>query len=249
MKGKKNLIKNRIDFEDVLAVALNTPGVKINRESFSKAGISKDTINKISKHVINYETTKVTGLSVVASIPGGPAAVGAAAADITSYFVFILRVVQELAYLYGFDEFELKDNSVDSETKAYLLLFMGAMFGVKGATKALNKFANIYAKHVAKNLAKKALTKGTLYPIVKKIAYKVGVHMTKQLFADTVASAIPLVGGAISGGLTFVMFKPNCMKLRKHLMSYNLCDPDFYRSDDTEEESFESDEISNINTV
>lgn len=56
------------------------------------------SVNKISKAVINYETTKVTGISVAASLLGGAAAVGAAVADITSYFAFILRTVQELAY-------------------------------------------------------------------------------------------------------------------------------------------------------
>ena len=114
-------VKNEMTFEKILATAMHTPGVKINREKFlrkelirycsediiaeaiknnpAKAGISKELVNKISKQVINYEATKVTTLSVAASIPGGAAAFGAAAADITSYFAFILRTVQELAYL------------------------------------------------------------------------------------------------------------------------------------------------------
>ena len=31
-------------------------------------------------------------------------------------------------------------------------------------------------------------------------------------------------------GLTFILFKPSCMKLRKNLMSYNLCDPEHYKN-------------------
>ena len=172
----------------------------------------------------------MTGISVAASLPGGAAAVGAAAADITSYFAFILRTVQELAYLYGFEQFDLKEDDVDSETMNYILVFVGVMFGVQGASSTLKKFADVFAKHVAKKLSQKALTKGTIYPIVKKIALKVGVRMTKQIFADGVASLIPIAGGALSGGLTYVMFKPGCMKLRKNLMSYNLCDPEYYRT-------------------
>ena len=68
-----------------------------------------------------------------------------------------------------------------------------------------------------------------VYPIVKQIATTIGIHMTKQVFADTVASAIPVIGSVASGGLTWAMFKPNCIKLQKNLMTYNLCDPDFYR--------------------
>jgi hypothetical protein len=58
--------------------------------------------------------------------------------------------------------------------------------------------------------------------------------MTKQIFADGVASAIPIVGGVLSGGLTLAMFKPCCMKLRKKLMTYNLCDPNYYNTVEAE---------------
>ena len=235
------LVKGELTFENVFMMDLKTPGVKINRTKVlrkelinycsedevaeaikgnpAKAGISKDIINKVSLQVINYETTKVTGISVAARLPGGAAAVGAAAADITSYFAFILRTVQELAYLYGFEQFDLKEDDVDSETMNYILIFVGVMFGVQWASSTLRKFADVLAKHVAKKLSQKALTKGTIYPIVKKIALNVGVRMTKQIFVDGVASLIPVVGGALSGGLTYAMFKPGCMKLRKNLMS------------------------------
>lgn len=261
MAKKANIVeavKNELAFENVLMGAMRTPGVKVNRAKFlrkelvkycsedtikeaikynpAKAGIPKEMIDKISKQIINYETTKVTSISVVASLPGGAAAVGAAAADITSYFAFILRTVQELAYLYGFEQFNLNEEDVDSETMNTILLFIGVMFGVQGAATTLQKFANTLAKHVAKKLAQKALTKGTIYPIVKKVATSVGIRMTKQIFADGVASAIPVLGGALSGGLTFAMFRPGCMKLRRNLRSYNLCDPDFYNTIEAEVE-------------
>ena len=245
-------VKEEITFENVLATAMKAPGVKVNRVKFlrkelkkycsddvsssainsnpAKAGIPRELIDKISKQIINYETTKVTGISMAASIPGGAAAVGAAAADITSYFAFILRTVQELAYLYGFEQFDLNDDEVDAETMNTVLLFIGVMFGVQGAASTLQKFANVLAKQISKKLAQKALTKGTIYPIVKKVATSVGIRMTKQIFADTVASAVPILGGALSGGLTYAMFRPGCMKLRRNLRSYNLCNPEFYKS-------------------
>ena len=245
-------VKEEITFENVLATAMKAPGVKVNRVKFlrkelkkycsddvissainsnpAKAGIPRELIDKISKQIINYETTKVTGISMAASIPGGAAAVGAAAADITSYFAFILRTVQELAYLYGFEQFDLNDDEVDGETMNTVLLFIGVMFGVQGAASTLQKFANVLAKQISKKLAQKALTKGTIYPIVKKVATSVGIRMTKQIFADTVASAVPILGGALSGGLTYAMFRPGCMKLRRNLRSYNLCNPEFYKS-------------------
>ncbi len=252
-------IKEELTFENVLQAAFKTPGVKIKRDKFlrkelikychedvvreairynpAKAGIPKKIINKISMNVIDYETTKVTAISVAASLPSSAAAavaVTAASVDITSYFAHILRVVQKLAYLYGFEEFDFNEDDVDSETMNFIMIFLGVMFGVQGAASTLNKLANKLAENVAKKLAQKALTKGTIYPIVKQIAKTIGIRMTKQIFADTVASAIPLVGSALSGGLTFAMFRPCCMKLRKTLMGYNLCDPDYYRVIDVE---------------
>ena len=247
--------KKELSLENVLMVAIKTPGVKIRRDVFlrkelrkycredviekairynpARAGISKGLINKIARTVIDYETKKVSGLSVIASLPGSVnplAAVGSASVDITSFFAHILRVVQELAYLYGFPEFDLREDDIDSESMDLLIVFIGIMFGVQGAASALNKLADSIAKQVAKELVKKPLTKGIIYPIVKDIAGKVGIHMTKQVFADTVASAIPIIGSVASGGLTWIMFKPNCIRLQKNLMSYNLCDPNFYRT-------------------
>ena len=247
--------KGELSFENVLVASMRTPGVKIDRAKFlrkelikyypehtvaqairynpAQAGIKRHSINKIASTVINYETNKVTGLSIAASIPGSltvPAAVGAATADITSYFAHILRIVQELAYLYGFEDFELKEENIDSETMDMIMIFLGVMFGVQGAAAALNKLATVMANHVAKKLAGKALTKGIVYPIVKKIATFIGVHMTKQVFADTVASAIPVVGSLASGALTYLSFKPCCNRLMKNLKSYKLSDPDFYKN-------------------
>ena len=98
--------KQELTLEKVLSAAMKSPGVKIRRDVFlkkelikyypeevvkeairtnpAKAGVSKDIVNKISKTVIDYETTKVTGISVAASLPSSgmaAAAVGAATVD------------------------------------------------------------------------------------------------------------------------------------------------------------------------
>ena len=115
------------------------------------------------------------------------------------------------------------------------MIFIGTMFGVQEATSALMKMANTLAVHVGKRLARKALTKGMIYPIVKKVAKSIGAKMTKVIFADGVASAIPIVGSLASGGLTFALFRPQCMRLRRHLSSFNLSNPDYYRNDTVQE--------------
>ena len=73
-----------------------------------------------------------------------------------------------MAYLYGFEQFDFTDEDLDSETMQCVFVFMAVMFGVQGATSALRILSDTVAKQVAKKIEKKALTKGTLYPIVKK---------------------------------------------------------------------------------
>ncbi len=44
-----------------------------------------------------------------------------------------------------------------------------------------------------------------------------------------VASAVPVFGSVLSGGgITFVAFKPGCIRLRNTLMQYHLSDPAYY---------------------
>ena len=65
-----------------------------------------------------------------------------------------------------------------------------------------------------------------MYPIVKSIAKWFGVKMTKEVFAGFFKKAIPVVGGVIGGGITFVSFKPCCDKLKNSLKDTLLTNPE-----------------------
>ena len=58
-----------------------------------------------------------------------------------------------------------------------------------------------------------ALTKTFYYPIVKSIAKALGVRMTKGIFGNAVSKAIPILGGGVSGAITFATLKPMGYKL------------------------------------
>ena len=90
-------------------------------------------------------------------------------ADTLQFFGVALRIAQELAYLYGFEDL-WKDDNIDNErVKNELTLFLGAMFGIGGATTTLRLISTNMAKQVLKKLPQKALTKTIYYPIIKKI--------------------------------------------------------------------------------
>lgn len=192
------------------------------------AGVEREKINDISRHVINYETNKVAAISFVAGVPGGFAMAATVPADVAQYFGFLLRTMQKLAYLYGFEDFELSEENISDETMNRILVYLGVMFGTQGANAAVKTIADAAAKKVSRSLAQKALTKGTIYPLVKKIAQAVGVKMTKDIFARGVSKVVPVVGGVVTGGLSYLTFKPCAKKLRNSFKSLPLSDPGFY---------------------
>ena len=76
--------------------------------------------------------------------------------------------------------------------------------------------------------------------IVKSVSKWFGVHMTKEVFAGFFKKAIPVVGGVIGGGITFLSFKPCCDKLKESLRDTFLSNPEHQSS---EEECLISDAI------
>lgn len=237
------------NFELVLAKATNLPTVKIDRSTYLRkelrrycdnktltlavshnpayAGIPVSIIHEIAEKSIKYETGKVTALSAAAGMPGGFAMIGTIPADITQYTAHLLRILQKLVYLYGWDDI-IDENGFDDETNGLLTLFIGIMFGVSAAGTSVTKLSTVIAKNASTKLAKKALTKTAYYPIVKNVAKAIGVKMTKEIFAKNVSKIIPIIGAAASGGITYATFKPMTKRLEKHLASLPLCDVDHY---------------------
>ena len=235
-------------FDQTLRASSQMPGVRIDRDKFLRselkrfcdaeqvdravattpadAGVSIDVVNQIANSVIKFETSKVTTLSAGLGVPGGFAAIGTVPADIAQYYGHVLRVVQKLAYIYSWPElFDDDSDGLDAATESMLTLFIGVMFGVNAAQAGVAQVSALIAKQVAKKLPHQALTKGAIYPIVKKVATLLGVQMTKQIFARSAAKIVPLVGAAVSGGLTLATFMPMSKRLQKHLASLPLTKP------------------------
>ena len=243
------------NFTQVLDAAAKLPGVRINRAAYLRtalkrhcteeqinraiadspaaAGIPLKVIAEIANTSIAYETSKVTGLSTLSGIPGGLAMIGTVPADLAQYLGHMLRISQKLAYIYSWpDLFTDAGDEIDEATQSMLILFVGVMFGVQMAQGGVAKVAGMVAANVAKKLPQRALTKGVVYPIVKKVAGHLGARMTKKLFASGVAKAVPLVGAVLSGGLTLSTFLPMSKRLQKHLASLELTKPGHRAEDD-----------------
>ncbi len=235
-------------FTQILDAAAKLPGVRINRASYLRAalkrhcaedqikqaiaespaaaGISPRILTEVANASIGFETSKAASLSALAGIPGGFAMVGTVPGDMAQYIGHMLRISQKLAYVYSWpDLFANEGEEIDEATEGILILFVGVMVGVQAAQGGVTKVSTMIAAEVIKKLPQKALTKGAIYPIVKKVAGLLGVSMTKQLFAGGIAKAIPVAGAILSGGLTLATFLPMSKRLQKHLASSALARP------------------------
>jgi len=230
----------QLSFTSVIEGAAKLPFVRIDRTEFLTKNLSKlctqlqlqkaitvgtlhadipiEKLDRLAKDVINAETIKVTAASTVAGIPGGFAIAATIPADLVQFYGHVIRIAQELAYIYGWDDIFTESSDLDAGTESQLVLFIGVMSGVEAAKKAITKlFGETAMKSISKKIAAQALTKTWYYPIVKKIAAMLGQRMTKDIFAKGVGKAVPILGGAVSGGLTLATFKPMTHKLQKHL--------------------------------
>lgn len=226
---------------DFLAKVVRVPGVRVNRAEFLRqelrklhlsddviarainsnplhAGVSLTEIDRLAEEAISYETNKSAAISFVAGIPGGFAMLGTIPADLMQYYVHALRIMQKLAYLYGWGELLPDGRETDDDTLGVLAVFFGVMLGVGGAAQSLTAFARIAAKTAYQNHAtKRALMSITWYPVVKHSLRLIGINVTKSTAAKGFSKLVPVIGGFVSSGLTFMALQSQSALLKEHL--------------------------------
>ncbi|MDY3538369.1 hypothetical protein PG275_10205 [Riemerella anatipestifer] len=229
--------KNLISWDSIMDTSLSMPLVKIDRvdflkESFQSYGniigieskrpidlFSPEIIQKVAKSTINGHLAKVTGASALAGIPGGFALLGTIPADLAQYYWHVLVLAQKLAYIYGYPNLLDNNKNINEETRTNLTLFVGVMLGAQAANNALQKISQKAAVQMAKKLPQKALTKTAYYPVAKQVGKWIGLNVTKSTFAKGASKAIPILGGVLSGGLSYITFDKMASRLNKQMYS------------------------------
>lgn len=226
---------------EFLAKVVRVPGVRVNRDEFLRqelrklrmdddaiaraidsnpllAGVALTEIDRLAEEAISYETNKSAAISFVAGIPGGFAMLGTIPADLMQYYVHALRIMQKLAYLYGWGELLPDGREADDDTLGVLAVFFGVMLGVGGAAQSLTAFARVAAKTAYQNHAtKRALMSITWYPVVKHSLRLIGINITKSTAAKGFSKIVPVIGGFVSSGLTFMALQSQSALLKEHL--------------------------------
>ncbi|WP_413317156.1 hypothetical protein AA0Z99_10615 [Agrococcus sp. 1P02AA] len=214
----------RIDREQFLKAELHkrgTSGAVIQRaleENLAAAGIAPAVLDEMALAAIEFEARKSTALSFVAGLPGGLAMLGTVPGDIAQFYVHAFRIMQKVSYIYGWQSFLEDTDEIDDETLGMLTMFLGVMMGVGGATASLTAFAaNVARPAVQRQIAGIALTKTAWYTPMKQVLRVVGVQLTKDSFAKAASKVVPVVGGVVSGALTYVMLGVQARRLMDHL--------------------------------
>ena len=197
------------DFDKVLALAVELPGVKIEREEFLqkyfssrfdreivarivqtspiRAGVNESVLYEIARECINYEKKKVSALSF-ATGSGGFVGIPA---DLAQYMAHVLRISQKLAYIYGYPEIRSIEGSMDEKTQKIILLFIGVMYGVSGANKVIAEISKSLAGKVGKDILRAALTNTAWYPLLKQCCKQVGIKVTKDALSKIPTKVVP----------------------------------------------------------
>ena len=211
----------------LLNAAMRFPGVRNNREDYLRttfcrycnsdtveniidkspmqAGVSEVLLEKLVDEAISNEKWKTTLASFGAgslNFGGLATAVGAGAADITCYFAVCLRLAQKLAYLYGWKDMDIENNT---NAKATLTIFLGCMMGVEAAGKVISELGEA----VAKNMLQKT--------VQQKILEELGLVVSRDLTKRALSKAVPILGGMVSGGISWFIFQKNAERLHEAL--------------------------------
>ena len=242
-------MSNEIDvWTGILTKAIDTvPGTKPDRATYLRKVISPiagkeaaekavqgrpcdvltdEQLDLLAKRTIDYHLKYATIVSAATGIPGGYAMIETISVDTAQYFAHAIALSQKLAYLYGTPDLIGEDGKITEYGVALVTTFVGVMGGASVAKGGLGKLSTEIAKQITKRLPAKALTKTWWYPICKQIGKQIGANVTKQSFAKGASKVVPVLGAATSGGLTYVLFRKEANRLRRHLAE----DADVFRN-------------------
>lgn len=212
----------------LIGEAVKLPLVRVNREEFLRKQFAKseyleqimangpqsvysvESLRKKANRIIDDSTNMTSLASFATGLPSNLFIMGAAgAADVVQYFGFALNMAQQIAYLFGEDElFDGTSEQVSDDAKIRIIAYLGVMLGAGGATVLISQTSKIAGQNLGKKVAAKALTKTAWYPFVKKVGAIIGQKVTKQTVQKVITKSVPIIGGVISGGLTYMTFKP-----------------------------------------
>ncbi|GAB3994045.1 hypothetical protein [Nocardioides marmoraquaticus] len=186
-----------------------SPHLDVILEKGPQAVYTSESLRLKANGLIKTSVVKTSAASFVSGLPSNPAlALAAGGADVAQYFGFALNLSQQIAFLFGEDELFNDGGELSEEAQIRVIAYLGAMFGAAGAAALVSATSKTAGANLGKKLAAQALTKTTWYPIIKGVGAVLGKQVTKKTVEKTVTKTVPILGGFVSGGITYATYKP-----------------------------------------
>ena len=181
----------------------DSPHLDVILESGPQAVYTAESLRKKANSIIKNSAAKTSMASFATGLPGNPAVmIAAGGADVAQYFGFAINLAQQIAYLFGEDDLFDGGGQLSEAAQMRVIAYLGAMLGAAGAAALVSQTSKVAGANLGKKVAAQALTKTAWYPLVKKVGAVVGQKITKKTVEKTITKAVPVFGGAVSGGLT-----------------------------------------------
>ena len=218
-------------FKTLMDNAIAIPGVKVRRREFlakafaeeevdyvglltrgiAYSGCSEEMLARLADEQIKRRTNESTAVSFAAGIPGGLALAATIPADALQSFAMNLKLVQEIAYIYGADDFWNGDEEETKKSLKVLGVMMGVLHQVEGAVEGARYLAYPYAANLFED------ENFDFDYLLSKIGDEIMKKLAKDTAAKGLSKVVPIFGGVLSGGLTYYSMKPMNARLAKTL--------------------------------
>ncbi|MGN6610054.1 MAG: hypothetical protein ACTHMS_23970 [Jatrophihabitans sp.] len=212
----------RVDREAFLRKQFaDSPHLDVILERGPQEVYTPDSLRTMADTIIRNSASKSSLASFATGLAGNPIAMFAAGgADVAQYFGFALNLAQQIAYLFGEDDLFQGSGELSEAAQIRVIAYLGAMFGAAGAAALVANTSKTAGATIGKKVAAQALTKTTWYPIVKKVGALLGKQITKKTVEKTISKAVPVVGGVVSAGMTWMTFRPMGDRLADTLVKH-----------------------------
>ena len=232
-----------MDINTLIINAIDNPATRVDREQFLretlfkyKPNLSKEEqmyfvdnpvraigiteVNYIADKVIKSAVLQTAGLSFLAGLPGGVWGIAAAGPDIVQNLAYYIILSQKLAYVYGVNFYETAFPTDSEYQKSSTLLCLGFMLGVNDVDSLIQKVLGGAWKNSGKEFVE-FLMKTAGFALARKILTSIGERLANKGATNVLGKAVPLLGGLLSGGMTFADFKKSAARMQQKLVAYN----------------------------
>nr|MCR5455293.1 hypothetical protein [Bacteroidales bacterium] len=108
----------------------------------------------------------------------------------------------------------------DEYRKSSVLLCLGFMLGVSSVDMLIHKILDGVWKNSGKEIVEFVM-KTAGFVVAKKILTNIGEKLTQKGATNIIGKSVPLLGGLLSGGITYAGFKSAAAAMQKKLIEYN----------------------------